>query len=317
MGAGTPGGDAAATMAPVAIAAVSAPFGRDLDAAFARIERAVTVARGRGAGLVVFPECALGGYVREPTAGAGTLSLPPQLDPGGPEIGRLIRIAGETVVCAGYSEAGPRGPYSSGVCVSGDGVLGRHRKVHLPPAEHFAYEPGDSFDAFDTPVGRMGMVLCYDKLFPEAGRVLAGDGARIIACMAAWPMDRHTPARRVRSDRQTLHFDVTDRARAIENQVVWVSSNLTGRWGGLRFLGHSKVVDPCGRVLAATGHREGVALARVDAGQATAASRMRIDHLADRRPAAYAPASLSTSGYTGPAPLMRSCAPTVASVQPE
>lgn len=106
--------------------------------------------------------------------------------------------------------------------------------------------------------------------------------------MAAWPVDRLTPARRVGGDRQTQHFDVIDRARALESQVVWVSSNLTGRWGGRRFLGHAKVVDPDGRVLAATGHREGVALARLDARARIGASRIVIDHLADRRPAAYA-----------------------------
>jgi len=271
-----------------ALAAVSAPFGRDLDAAFARIERMARVARSRGAGMVVFPECALGGYLREPGPEGSAPDLPPGLDPDGPEIARLIALAGDTVLCVGYTEAAPEGRYSSAVCVTGDGVLGRHRKVHLPPAERFAYTPGDGFAAFDTPVGRVGMLLCYDKLFPEAARALAGDGAEIVAAMAAWPADRHRPARTIGRDRQVRHFDLVDRARAIESQVVWVSSNLTGRWGPLRFLGHAKVVCPDGRVLARTSHREGLAVARVEAGAAVRASRGIIDHLADRRPAAYA-----------------------------
>jgi N-carbamoylputrescine amidase len=268
----------------LAIAAVAAPFGRDVERGLARIERMLGEARTRGAGLVVLPESTLGGYIRE---GETAPELPPALDPEGPEIARLIALAGDMVVCAGYTEAGPGGElYGAAVCVSGDGLLGRQRKVHLPPAERFAYTPGDGFAAFDTPAGRIGMLLCYDKLFPEATRALALDGAEIVCCLAAWPADRHAPARRLREDRQTRHFDVIDQARAIENQVYFVSSNQTGPWGPLRFLGGAKVIDPDGVVLARTGARTGMAVAAADLA-AVAESRLVIDHLADRRPDAY------------------------------
>jgi predicted amidohydrolase len=263
---------------------VAQPFSRQVAAGLGRIETTLGVARQHGAGLVVFPEAAIGGYLREPGP-----DLPPALDPDGPEIARLIELAGDVVVCAGYTEAGSRGPYAAAVCVSGDGVLGRHRKVHLPPAERFAYTAGDGFAAFDTPVGRVGMLLCYDKLFPEAARALALDGAQIVASMAAWPVDRRRPAARARDDRQVRHFDVVDQARAIENQVVWVSSNASGPWGGLRFPGCAKVVDADGVVLATTGTRAGVAIAEVDPAAAIESVRDDIDHLADRHPHAYAP----------------------------
>jgi len=277
-----------------AIAAVAAPFGRDIDDGFVRIERRLNEARTRGARMVVFPESALGGYIREGGPDEPAPDLPPAIEPGGPEIRRLIELAGDTVVCAGYTEAAPGGGrYSSAVCVTGDGVLGHHRKVHLPPAERFSFTAGDGFAAFDTPVGRVGMLLCYDKLFPEAARALSADGAEIVASMAAWAMDRHRPARTVAADRQTLHFDVVDQARAVENQLVWVSSNLTGRWGRLRFVGHAKVVDPDGRVLARTGHHQGVAVAEIDPAAAIASTRLFVDHFADRRPAAYGPAGVA------------------------
>jgi N-carbamoylputrescine amidase len=282
--------------------AVAAPFGRDLGDAFARIERILAVARRRDAGLVVLPECALGGYLREPEGGAIAPDLPPAIAPDGEEIARLVGLAGDTVVCIGYTEAGPQGPYSAAVCVSGDGVLGRHRKVHLPPAERFALKPGDRFAAFDTPVGRLGMLLCYDKLFPEASRALALDGAEIIACMSAWSADRRRPAPALRDDRQTRHFDAVDCVRAIENQVVWVSSNLTGPWGARRFVGRSKVVDPDGVVLAATGHDEGLALARIDPAAAIAETLLDIDHLGDRRPAAYGEPRPAFARAGSPAP---------------
>ena len=272
------------------IAAVAAPFGRDVAACLRSIERTVQAARMQGAQLVVFPEAALGGYLREPLPDETAPELPVALDADGPQIAELIRIAGDTVVCAGYTEAGPEGRrYSSAVCVSGDGVLGHHRKVHLPAGERFAYAAGDGFAAFDTPVGRIGMLVCYDKLFPEAARALVLDGAQIVASLAAWPLCRQRPARRIAQDRQTRHFNVIDAARAVENQVVWVSSNQTGRLGARRFLGNAKVVDPDGVVLARTGGAAGLAVARVDAAAAVRDARVAIDHLADRRPGAYAP----------------------------
>ena len=235
---------------------------------------------------MVFPECTLGGYIREPGPEENAPMLPRALRPDGPEIARLIEMAGDLTVCVGYSEGGPRALYSSAVCVSGDGVLGHHRKVHLPPAERFAYTAGDRFDAFDTPVGRVGMLLCYDKLFAEASRTLVADGAEIVACMAAWPVDRRRPAEQMALDRQVRHFDVLDQARAIEHQVVWVSSNASGDWGPLRFPGRSKIVDPDGVVLADAGAR-GTAFAEVDTEGAIDAVRANIDHLADCRPHAY------------------------------
>ena len=270
-------------------AALAAPFGRDVTAALVRVERALAVAREQGVRLLVLPESALGGYLREPGPEESAPDVPAGLDPCGPEIARLIELAGDVVVCAGYTEAADGGGrYASAVCVSGDGVLGHQRKVHLPPAERFAYTPGDGFAAFDTPVGRLGMLLCYDKLFPEAARALALDGADALCSLSAWPVDRMHPAERIRDDVQTRHFDLCDQTRAVENQVFVVSANQTGPWGPLRSLGSAKVVDPSGAVLATTGADEGLAVASVDLA-AVHEIRLGIDHLADRRPDAYAP----------------------------
>ncbi len=152
--------------------AVSARFGRDLEACIAQVERSVADARERGAALVVLPEAALGGYLYEPhVAGApAPCAPPPALRRDGEEIARIARIAGDVVVCVGYTEDAPGGPYSSAVCVSGDGILGHHRKVHLPPGERGVLNAGSGFAAFDTPIGRIGMLVCYDKTFPEAAR---------------------------------------------------------------------------------------------------------------------------------------------------
>jgi N-carbamoylputrescine amidase len=269
--------------------AVSARFGRDLEQCMTQVQRSVAAARERGAALVVLPESALGGYLYEPhlPGAPAPCDAPPALRRDGEEIARIARMAGDVVVCVGYTEDAPGGPYSSAVCVNGDGVLGHHRKVHLPLGERHAFSPGDGFAAFDTPIGRIGMLVCYDKTFPEAARRLALDGAGLIASLSAWPLCRIDPALWTRRDVQVRHFNLLDQTRALENQVVWVSANQSGRFGRLRFAGQAKVVDPRGRVLARTGLRPGAAVARVDAPGVVSAARTRLSYLDDRRPLAY------------------------------
>jgi len=171
--------------------------------------------------------------------------------------------------------------------VSGDGVLGRHRKVHQPAGESAAYQAGASFLPFDTPIGRMGMLIDYDKTFPEASRKLALEGASVLAFLSAWPASLTNRAPRLVTDRQTRLFDLYDCARAAENQVVVVSSNQTGTFGRLRFLGRAKVVGPGGDILARTSTKAGLAIADVDPEADAAQARRVLHHLDDRQPAAY------------------------------
>ncbi|WP_205697871.1 carbon-nitrogen hydrolase family protein [Conexibacter sp. SYSU D00693] len=275
---------------PITIVAAAASAERDLARSLRQVAGVIGRARARGADLLVLPESQLGGYLREPRGDGEAADLVgPAVGLDGPELTALCRAAGDLVVCLGITEQGAGGDrHSTAVCLSGDGLLGVQRKVHLPPAERFAFTPGACFAAFDTPVGRLGMLVCYDKLFPEAARALALDGADVICCLAAWAADRHAPARRLRDDRQLRHFDAVDVARAVESQVVWVSANQAGRWAGRRMLGAAKVVDPDGAVLARTRPgRDGLAVARIDPAAAVADARGRFDHLGDRRPAAY------------------------------
>ncbi len=270
--------------------AVSARFGRDLQVCMDQIGRIICDARSRGASLVVLPESALGGYLYEPHFEGAPVPCapPPALRRDGPELARVAQLAGDVIVCVGYTEDAPGGPYSSAACVNGDGILGHHRKVHLPAGERGAFSAGDGFRAFDTPIGRIGMLVCYDKTFPESARQLALGGAGLIASLSAWPICRVDPASWMRRDVQVRHFNLLDQTRALENQVVWVSANQVGRFGRLRFPGQAKVVDPRGRVLAKTGTRAGAAVARVDAPGVVATARSRLSYLDDRQPLAYA-----------------------------
>ena len=287
-------------MTSTTFAAAAAGFVRDVEEDFARIERIVADAREAGADLLALPEAAIGGYLSSLSADGvgGDVSVPPQLDVEGPEIARLAALAGDMVVTAGFCERGDDAsgglPYNSAVAVTGDGVLGRHRKVHQPLAEDRSYAAGDRFSAFDTPVGRIGMMICYDKAFPEAARALAMDGARTVVCMSAWPASQTDRAPVLAQDRWARRFELHDRARALENQIVWVSANQAGTFGDMQLVAGAKVVDPGGEILATTGTDAGLAVASVDVEAVGDRARRYMAHRRARRPATYAPAVATT-----------------------
>jgi predicted amidohydrolase len=283
-------------MAATRFAALAESFGRDLEACLATIERTITAAREAGVTLLALPEAALGGYLadlRHPddraAHGAGADDgLPPALEIDSPHIQRLVRLAGEMVVCVGFCELRDGERFNSAVCVHGDGVLGIYRKVHQPLREDLSYSPGSAFSTFDSPVGRMGMLICYDKAFPEAARSLSLDGAEVVACLSAWPGSRTAPAADLARDRWTRRFDLFDQVRALENQIVWLASNQSGTFGSLRFVSSAKVVGPGGDVLATTGVGPGLAVADVDVTADLETARRTMFHLRDRRPELYA-----------------------------
>ncbi len=275
-------------MRTVTLGALAAHFGRDVERGVDKAVGIVEAAARDGVDLLVFPDASLGGYLGD-LQHPDPAQLPPALSSDGPELAAIAAAAGEMTVCIGYTEAVGHQRYNTAVCVSGDGILGSHRKVHQPAGESLAYAAGDGFSSFDTPVGRLGMLIDYDKTFPESARTLALDGARVIAALSAWPASVTDRAARLPADRQSRLFDLYDCARAAENQVFVVSSNQTGVMGSLRFLGQAKVVGPGGDILATTRSKGGMATATVDVDADIDRARRVLSHLAELRPDAYRP----------------------------
>ncbi len=274
------------------LGAVAGHFGRDVGRTLAKLPALVEAAAARGVDLLVLPDATLGGYLLD-MHHPGPADLPPAVALDGPEVARVAALAPDLTICFGLAERvvedGVERCYNTAVCVHGGQVLGTHRKVHLPLGESQAYAPGDGFAAFDTPVGRLGMLIDFDKTFPESARTLALDGAEVLVCLSAWPASVTDRSDRIRHDRQAHLFDLYDCARAAENQVWLVSSNQTGVLGGLRFLGQAKVVDPAGEIVAKTWAKGGLAVARADVAGSLARARRTMHHLADRAEHAYHP----------------------------
>jgi predicted amidohydrolase len=273
-------------MSELVIAAVAAPFGRAMEACMRTIERALQEARVCGARLVVLPEAALGGYVE--SLHGEDCDPPPALDVDGPELRRVCAMAGELVVCVGFCEDGRDGVrHNSAAVLTGHGVLGVHRKIHLPLREDRFTTPGQRLIAFDTPVARIGMLIGYDKAFPEAARTLALDGAEVLAFMSAWPRSATNTPPRLQDDRQRRCAELADRSRAAENSIIVASANQSGAFGSLRFVGGARVVDPGGDIVAATGTEPGVACASFDVEATLERARRALSPIRELRPDLY------------------------------
>ena len=279
--------------ATTGFAAAAGNFGRDLDENLAQVAALAEQARADDVSLLALPEACLGGYLsvlgsgRDGTHGDAPEDLPPLVELDGPELRRVAEIAGDMTLVVGFCESDGGERFNSSAAVTGDGVLAVYRKVHQPLGENLYYGPGSELRAFDSPVGRMGMLICYDKAFPEAARALALDGAEVIACISAWPGSRTASGESLAEDRWTKRFNIFDQARGLENQIVWLAANQTGTFGSLRFVGNAKVVGPGGDIVATTGVDAGLATASIDVEEALTTARRSMFHLRDRRPDTY------------------------------
>lgn len=263
--------DHALLMPLTTIATVSMPVVYDPDTNLTVMLGRIRDAAELGADLVVFPEQALQGYLTD------TLSLDfenvryqqqnAETVPNGPRVSALIEAAVEQSlhVVFGLTERDDRFAdvlYNTVVLAGPDGYIGRYRKVHQPGDEKHVYHPGAGFPVFETGIGRIGMLICYDKCFPETTRALALQGAEILVMPTAWAYDDAAEAAEddVRVDQYTLF----GRVRALENQAWMVESNVVTPQGNLNYHGHSRIIDPNGVIRADTGPTEGIACVTVD-----------------------------------------------------
>jgi 5-aminopentanamidase len=212
---------------------------RNLEACLARLEEAAAA----GAELLVLPECAIPGYMFESAEEA----LPFAEEVPGPSsevLERESRRLGMHVVC-GLLERDGDALRNAAVLVGPDGLIGTYRKTHLPflGVDRFVV-PGDELSVYDTPLGRIGVEICYDLRFPEVTRTLALKGADIVAHPTNFPM-----AAKIQTELITV-------ARAAENRIYLLTANRVGKERSGEFCGWSQIVDPYGKRLAEAGETE-------------------------------------------------------------
>jgi len=241
------------------------------------LEKALRLVSDHEADLFVLPELALSGYV---FASRGEL-LELAQSPDGPELRRIAEAAAakRAVVVVGFAERAGAAVYNSSFIAGPDGSGAVYRKIHLFDREKAFFQPGDGPPlVLEAGGARLGLMVCFDWIFPETARTLALLGADVL-CHAANLVLPYCQTAMV--------------TRCIENRVFAVTANRIGtesRAGvSLAFTGLSQIVSPRGVVLARAGaDREEVICADVD----PAAARDKLvtpgnDLFRDRRPDLY------------------------------
>lgn len=247
-----------------------------------KIKAMLTQAKAEGAELAILPEMCCCPYENSAFVAFAmkeTDTFLTEIAAAAKELGLYI-VAGSVPLCAEgkiynasfvYNDKGER--------------IALHRKTHLfdinvPGGQYFmesdTFTAGEDITTFDTPWGRMGLMICYDIRFPELSRLLALEGVQAIFVPAAFNMTTG-PA----------HWELSFRMRALDNQVFLVGcapardmdSSYTA-WG------HSIVTDPWGSVVAQMAETEGILTAELDF-ERVAQVRQQLPLLQHRRTDVY------------------------------
>jgi predicted amidohydrolase len=236
----------------------------------------------QGAHLIVFPECALLGYVFNSRDAAVTFA---ETVPGSSteKITELCNESGVYVI-VGLLEIDGANCFNTAVLIGPHGVIGKHRKIHLPflGVDRFLDRGNIPFSVYETAIGKIGMQICYDCSFPESSRIMTLLGADIIAVPTNWPDGRG----------KTSKYLVV--ARAYENKVHVVAVDRVGVEEGVKFIGQSKIVNAWGDIIAEAGiDEERIIYGEVNLADAREKhvvfiqGERELDFIHDRRPEMY------------------------------
>lgn len=258
----------------------------DPEASRAASVRHARQAFGQGARLVVLPELIVPGYVLEEDVLAAAAE---PVD--GPTVSAWRALAAEHDgwIAGGFCEREGDALYNSAVLVGPDGIALHYRKLHLFDREKRLFSPGNlGLPVARTPLGVLGLCVCYDLRFVEVARALALRGAEIIVVPTAWV-----------AGFDSLQWDqegYCPQARGVVtqanlDQVFIACASQAGRAGEVDFLGSSLVVDPRGSTVLGPlpGTEQAIACVDIDASESQRAQRRSelITPRADRRTDVY------------------------------
>jgi predicted amidohydrolase len=214
----------------------------EVEANLARVAEGLRACLRSGAELTVLPELATSGYMFKDAAEAAAAAIP-RHDARLTALARLVPAGKVAVV--GYCEAAAGGSlHNSALVLSGGEILRNYRKSHLWAGEKLIFAPGaEAGCVVDTPVGRLGLAICYDNEFPEVPRGLALAGADICALPVNWPKvprpaGEHPP--------ETIMAMAAARA----SRMPFVIADRAGQERGVTWTGATAIIDGDGWIAA-------------------------------------------------------------------
>jgi len=257
----------------LALAAVQAPFGLDLEANIALAAALIRGAASEGAQVIVPPELFQGPYFCATQDERWFATARPWREH--PCVVALAPLAAELGVVLPISIFEKEGPhyFNTVVVIDADGsALGLYRKSHIPDGpgyqEKYYFRPGDTgFRIWDTRYGRIGVGICWDQWYPEAARCMALMGAEALIYPTAIGSEPHDPSLDTAAPWRRVM-----QGHAVANVIPVLGANRIGfePWSGFpgsgqTFYGLSFICDHRGDLLAELGRDEtGVAVAEVD-----------------------------------------------------
>ncbi|MEA4932680.1 MAG: nitrilase-related carbon-nitrogen hydrolase [Lawsonibacter sp.] len=170
------------------------------------------------------------------------------------------------------------------VFINRDGeIIARYDKIHLMVAASYdesAYvSPGSQMCVFDSDLGRIGMMVCYDLRFPEQARSMCLDGAKVLFVSSMFPAGAPLPTR-------VDDWDILVKSTALTNMTYVVATNQFGSVHGENSFGRSCLVDPKGLAEAFAGGRECIVYGEIDL-EYQAALQENLGVWRNRRPDVY------------------------------
>jgi len=264
---------------------------------FAKAEWKIREAAGRGAQIVCLQELFRSQYFcldEDHAKFALAESIP---GPSTEALGRLARELKVSIIASLFERRAAGLFHNTAAIIGTNGELtGIYRKMHIPDDplyyEKFYFTPGDlGFLNFDTPVGRIGVLVCWDQWYPEGARLAAMSGANILFYPTA--IGWHPSEKKEHGASQADAWRTIQRSHAIANGVYVAAVNRVGFEGtqekGIEFWGSSFVCDPFGRVIAeASVTEEEILIAECDPKRVERV-RSHWPFLRDRRIDAYGP----------------------------
>jgi N-carbamoylputrescine amidase len=284
-------------MSKFRVGLVQMSCGIDPNENFAKAGWKIREAAGRGAQIVCLQELFRSQYFcREENHELFALAEPIP-GPSTEVLGQLSRELGIVIIASLFERRAAGLYHNTAVVLGTDGrIAGMYRKMHIPDDplyfEKFYFAPGDlGFPNFETPFGRLGVLVCWDQWYPEAARLSALSGANILFYPTA--IGWHPSEKAEYGAAQLDAWRTIQRAHAIANGIYVAAVNRVGYEGppekGLEFWGSSFVADPFGQVIAeASNSQEETLIVECDPRRAEEVRR-NWPFLRDRRIDAYSP----------------------------
>lgn len=215
-----------------------------------------------GANLIVLPELSNCGYFFNSRQDAFEHA---EVVPGGASVQAWMTFAAthQVYLVAGLNEIDGRQLFNTAVLLGPDGLIGKYRKAHLWNLEKLWFTPGNlGFPVFETPIGRIGLLICWDIWFPEVPRLLSQQGADIICSLNNWVW---TPPPLFDETGKCMASYLTMTAAHVNNVFIAAASRI-GEERDARYLGCSLIAGtngwPIGKV--ASADRQEILFADID-----------------------------------------------------